>query len=340
MASTVTVENIHIEDLRPRLKSPVYEKYLPKTLFPERITFDIYPVSNAVANGIRRTADSELLVNALYMDFHDLTTNDVFIIPEMVIARLRMIPLAQSCPIDAVFELTASNETADVRDVKSGEIRIIRPGSKPIKSLPFNETFTLFTLRPGKSIRMSNMGIHQSYAYIPGDGMHAVAVNTRSVALDQTPINIYEKLGGKASPSEDIVNVLASAPIYSSMSNPRKWQLSFTTNGTHHPKKIMVDTCNNIAARLSSVKSLLYTMHSNNDEYLLVIPNESYTIGNLLMRTVLDLYPDIIFVSFNVGSTERVCSIRIKCNEDINTIYNSTIDHLIELFGEIKTYFA
>lgn len=320
------VENLKIVDLSPQIKDPALQKYLPTRLFPQHISFELSPVSNAVSNAIRRTVACELLVARMNTGFENLTTTDMFIIPEMVLRRFEMIPIDQKCPRDAKFELIASNNSAIVRDVKASEIRIVFPGKDhKLKDLPFNGTFTICTLLPGKSIKVTDIGIRTAFGFVSGAGMYAVAVNAASIALDQKPINLYEPNGDGGIPSR--------------ISNPRKWKISFNANGDMPPKAIVVAACNNIIERVQSVQDLLFSITNNEDEYILVIPGESHTIGNLFMRTISDLFPDLHAVVYTPSNIGRTCTIRIRCDEDINTIYNTTIKHLVRLFGDIKHHF-
>lgn len=330
MDTKITVSELNLIDMSPRIKNPALEKYLPKTLFPKRLEFQIAGVSNAVSNGIRRTIACELLVTGLHAEYEHIKTNDMFIIPEMIVKRFRMVPLAQNCPLDAVFELDVTNKTASIMDVKLGELRIVSAGKgtreRPaLKKLPFNETTTLLTLEPGKSIKIEKIGVHQDYGFNSGYGAHVVVCNASSIAVDQKPINMYENNGGGGIPSR--------------ISNPRVWKIMFNTNGTMDPKDIVSAACDNIITRIRAIQALLYSIENNDDEYLLTINGESDTIGNLFMRTITDLYPDIRAVVYSVSSVGRVCTIRIRCDEDINTIYNTVIKYLVKTFTEIKGFF-
>lgn len=315
---SAVVSNIVVTDLSPKVKNPAIQKYLPSGYFPKHIEFNIKGVSNAVSNGLRRTIGGELLVKALFAEFENLTTTDVFIIPEMVLKRLRMIPLDQSTPLNATFEIDATNDTPNVRDVKSSEIKIIGG----MKKLPFNETFTLFTLQPGRACNIKPIGIHQAYGFTEGDGMHCVACNTVSICTDQTPINMYTGEG-----------------ISSSVANPREWKIAFNTNGTMAPKDIVKSACDNIIARVMSVQELLYSIENKNDEYSLTIEGESDTLGNLFMRTISDLYPDIRAVTYSGVNVGRTLTIRVRCDEDINTIFTTAIKQIVKTYGDIKKYF-
>lgn len=308
---SVKVENVSIVNLVPNV-SDALKKLLPTRLFASKISFDLVGVSGAVSNAIRRTISCELSVNRMYCEYSDLTTTDEFIIPEMVIKRLKMIPIDQKTPAGAVFELTATNPTNMERDVKAGEI-------STKGTLPFNSTFTLFTLKPGKSVKINNITLKPGHGYIAGEGMYTLGVNCSSIALDQVPINIYESVG-----------------IPSSVSDPRKWRVSFVSNGEMEPKKTVGYATDNICARLRSVQEVLYSISNNGNEYILDIPGETHTIGNLLMRTILDLFPNTPAVVYTCANMERRCTMRIITDDDISTVYKTTIKHLITMFTEIK----
>ncbi|QYB17665.1 putative DNA-directed RNA polymerase subunit IIi [Pacmanvirus S19] len=329
MKSKINVSDIEITDLMPKIKNPAFEKYLPKTLKKKRMSFQISGVNNAESNAIRRTIGCELLVSGLHAEYENIKTNDLFIIPEMMVQRFRMIPIDQNTPLDAIFELDVINKTPNVIEVKSSEMRIVSSGKgtkeRPaLKKLPFNETFTLLTLEPGKYIKITDIGIHQDYGFREGYGTHVVAVNATSTAVDQKPINMYEPEAGG---------------IPSAISNPKVWKISFNTNGTMEPKDIIVAACDNIIGRINSISELLYWIENNNDEYILTVNGESDTIGNLLMRTISDIFPDIRAVTYSTSSVGRILTVRIRCDEDINTIYNNSIKHIVQVFTEIKKYF-
>lgn len=318
------VSDIKITDLTPVIKNPALAKLVPKTLLSKHISFTISGVNNAISNALRRTIACELLVNGLHAEYEHVKTNDMFVIPEMILGRLKMVPIDQTCPLDAVFELDVTNKTAGELDVKMGDMRIVNPGhgKKPLRELPFNHTTTIVTLKPGKSMKISNIGLHQDYCYHLGYGAYVVACNVASVAVDQQPINLYEGGG-----------------IPSSISNPQVWKISFNTNGTLPPREIITVACDNIIARVTAIKELLFSIENNNDEYILTINGESDTIGNLFMRTINDIYPDIRAVVYSTSSVGRVLTLRIRCDEDINTIYDTTIKHIVKVFNTIRKFF-
>lgn len=331
-----TVTDIKVTDLSVSLKGPLVEskshsdaekqiidklsKLIPTTLVPKRIEFTINGVNNAVSNAIRRTVMCELLTYSLKVEYDSFATNDRFIIPEMLVRRFELIPIDQDVPKDIVFGLDAVNDGVLHRDVKSSEIKIISPGKTGIKKLPFNETFTLFALQPGKFLKVNKITIEPDFGY--NFAGHVLASTPVSIAKDQIPYNSYTNTG-----------------IPSRLSNPKVWHVGFITNGAMEPKKVVKYACENIIARLLAVQELFYSIKNNEDEYILVVDGESDTIGNLFMRTIIELYPDIRAVTWSSASVGRSITIRIKCDEDITTVLSTSVKHIIRQFNEIKKFF-
>jgi len=322
----VKVLNIKHVDMRPKLKNPALNIFLPKYYFAQRLEFDIHNVSNAVSSAIRRTISTELLVKAMICKYEDIATTDIYIIPEMIIKRISTLPLDQSCPLDMTLELTAANHTATTRDVKSHEIRVVNGGKgNTLKHIPFNDNITLFTLQPGKTAKISNIRINQSYGYVSGDGMYVVAFNAVSIALDQAPNDMYDESSTQG--------------VSSSMMNARQWRIRFNTNGIMPTTAIVAAACENIISRVTFVAGLLESINMKNDEHILNINGESSTIGNLFMRAICDLYPDIGAVTYSVADIERICTIHVRCNEDIEEVFRAAIAEIVSTFKTIGGYF-
>jgi DNA-directed RNA polymerase subunit L len=325
---SIEITNVKTTDLAPKIKNPAFHKYLPTRLTALRYEFDISPVSNAVSNALRRTLACEMYVERLHAEFDQLKTTDCFIIPEMVLNRLHMIPMDQTVASDATFELIASNDGAFVRDVKTSEMRIVNAGTKasnkqPAKTLPINGNITLCTLMPGTTLKISNITIQGEFGFVKGCGMYAMAVNCVSIAVDQQPINMYGDKKG----------------LSSSIANPRHWRVGFTTNGELPPAQMVARACDNIIARISAVQSS-HSITRNKSEYLITMHGESDTLGNLFMRAICELYPDIPSVNWSNGDIERICTLRIQCgDDDINIILYTAIKHIIATFTEIRKFF-
>jgi DNA-directed RNA polymerase subunit L len=324
----IKVEHINIRDFRPKITRKDLQHLIPKRLGPSKLDFVVSPVNNATANAIRSTISCELYINALSADIYDFQTNDAFHIAEMIIQRLRTIPIDQHYPTTHKFELVAENTTAVVRDVKASEIQLLpqfKTGKHAAGDLPFNHTFTICTLMPGKKMAISDIGIAGSYGFIPGDGMHTIGANALSIVVDVVPVNHYEPdLGG----------------VSSSVANPRKWKIGFLTNGGLQPREVVAAACDNLIARLDMVVELAASnMTHTTNEHTLSIPREANTIGNLLTRTIVDLYPAILAVTYDDSNIERACRLRIICDEDVHSVILTTAKYLQDVYVQIKSHF-
>lgn len=325
----LSVTNFKVEKLIPNVPSQ-YKHLLPTVLVQERCTFTITNCSNAVANAIRRTAGCELKVAYLTCEYEDIETDDPFIIPEMIQKRLRMIPILQSVRRDAIFTLDVTNVGAGTMDVKTRGL--MHKGSKSIQSNHtgkssesnsthyFDETITILTLGAGRFLRIKNVRVSYEYGYTQDFGMCCVAFNTVSTCKDVQPVNMYE-------PSPEQVR--------SQIADPRVWEVSFNTNGTMPSRDIVRAACAEIIGRLKTVLSLLYTIINNENKYTLSIHGESDTIGNLLVKTIDELYPDVEAATYSVPAIDRVVSVKITYGDDINTLYKNVVNYLLSAFEKI-----
>jgi DNA-directed RNA polymerase subunit L len=302
------VEDFTITKLIPNIPSQ-YKHLLPTVLVQEKCEFTIRGCNNAVSNAIRRTVLCELKVAHLRCDYGDIETDDPFIIPEMIQKRLQMIPLLQSVPSNATFSVDVTNNTLQPMDVKTGQFH----GPKKM----FDETYTLLTLGPGRYFR-AKIRVGNEYGYTPEHGMCAVAFNAVSICTDAVPINVYTGEG-----------------VRSQSADPRVWKISFNTSGTMPSRTIVTSACSAIIGRLKTVLSLLHTIVSSENQYTLTIQGDSDTIGNLLVKTIDEMYPDVIAATYSTPAIDRAVVIKITYNDDINTLYKNVVDNLIKTFEKI-----
>lgn len=319
----VRVKVDEVIDLSPKVNDRELDHLMPKRLFCKRLSFTLKDTNRAVANGIRRTVMSELLVKALTFDYEDFSTTNPFLINTMILKRFRLIPIDQAVPDDAVFELHAANKTNHVAYVYTRQISI--KAGAGLKGLPFNENIPLFTLEAGTSVDIKNIRVISDYGY--NFAGHAVAYNATSLALDQKPINLFL-------PADD-----PNRGIPSRQSNPREWRITFNTTGAMAPHDIVRAACDNIIERLRNVEKLLYSIQASKDLHVLTINGESDTIGNLIMCTGLEIYPDIDFITYVTSVGKRRCTIKVRTTEDITILFKTIIRTIVAQFTEIKKAF-
>ena len=343
MSTDITIANVVVKQLRPQVNNPKLKHLLPTKLFPESLSMDLLGVSNATSNAVRRGV-TEILVSALYADYEDCHFTDREINPTMICSRLRCLPIAQSTPLDAIFTVDVTNNTPLLMNVTSKDITITKKGTqststelgivrRPLTDIPFNETFVLFTLNPGKTAQIRNIRIKQSYGHLTDDGMHVVAMNARSVALGFEHRDMYAELNRTTG---------AAPPPRTGTMDIRKWQVTFKTNGQMPARAIVAAACQRIQERVSTVISLLHTMRANEDTYTLIIPGENDTVGNLFMRGILDLYPGIRACTYCAPTIADRCEIRIRVAGTAGdpapavAIFTAAAEYITACMGAIK----
>jgi len=336
MKAVTKLESYNEYNLIPKIDDEELKKYLPKNLVPQKIEFILSDANNAIANALRRTITGESPVNILDVQISDIVTNDPFIIQEMIISRIRMIPLLQSCHVNNEFELIVENNSVEDREIKSGEIkyrarnsgehdkgaRKMRDNLGESAPLPFNETFTLFTLHAGNQIKISPIKIITEYGFNEGFGMCALGINAVSWPIDV-----------------DINNTPSSLSALKK-NCPKKWRVSFITNGIAPGKEIIDLACNEIIKRLYSLLSILFQFTVIDEINTLDVPGESHTIGNLIIRTIYQMEQDnnldISAYTYSADIFSRGIKFRIKYSGDIIELFENIINYNIEIFKKIR----
>lgn len=286
------------------------KKLLPK-ITGEYVAYELNGVDNSVANAIRRTIMGEMYVNVI--DMESLTTNDEYIIPDVIARRLRMLPLMQSYPVTE-FTLSVTNNTAAPMDVMTSSLK----PKVSSKISPFND-MVLLTLKPGGQIDITaKTGSAIEYE----DGAAVVATSVSAIQLDTEMPNVYDGIKG----------------VSSSVSRPMKWKLFYYTRGTEGPHDIFSRACLSIVDRVEVTRSLLNSqtaLKSHGDQHTLLVPNETDTIGNLYMRVLNDLYPTAKNVTYQINKNVREVSINFTHNADPREMINAASDRILDIFDQI-----
>lgn len=293
-----------------------YKAFLPKTCISQYCEFVLNDVSNAISRGLARTLSCEMLVPALSCEVSDIKTTDGTIIPELIVQRIRSIPIKYDVDVTSKFTLRANNNTAAVKEVFTAAITGER------QQAPFNGNMILLELQPGKNISINNIEVYRSYGYKKGDGMHTFAVNVASVAVDVEPKDPYDK----NSTGESTMTA-----------NPRVWKISFNTNGQCPPDKLIALACDNLIDRLKNTATRVSNISTNGNKHIWTIPGETMTIGNLLTRTVSDLHPEMPFIVPNVPQEVRMLTMKMICDSRVDSIMLEAIDYCVQIFMRIKT---
>jgi len=294
-STTPQVSDWKCKDMTPVLEGEfaIAADLMPSVLQPQSCSFILKNVNVALASGIRRAIVSENPVSQITFNYEDFSTDDPFCdLPDFVETRIRSIPIKQSVKPNATFELNFINNTGMQVIVTSKEIKMTSSGKEDL----FDETIPIVDLAPGRFIKISNIRVATGYGL-----EHGTFVMTNGVIcepLDVIPYNMYTGEG-----------------VSSSLSDPRKHRITFETDGTMEPKKIVKLAISEIILRLKKISGLIYTITPVDNYFKLIIVGENDTTGNIIVKCVLDIYPDIEAITYKVDHKNKRLTLSIRVND-------------------------
>lgn len=359
----------------PELKEAAQEarKWLPS---PHRgIAFELHNANTAIANALRRAPMREVRTKALYYDALSIETNEEYIKPHELLDRIRLIPLSQDCPDDAVFSLDVANTTeAFTVDVLASDIK---GGEKY-----FNPQFRIATLHQGKYLRIPRITVRPGFGsehacwslteevtYKPLDYEDVAILTPRGVIqhqmvsseelralLQKNKITIpagKEPLFvmsphqlHKVKIAERFVPVEKNIPAQlSTVARPRAFALSFMFY-TVEPRRGMHMICDAILERLQRVAEELEKPESTqvritrkDDLVHFYISGETFTLGNLIRLAVFDLDPEVSLVNMRLEhALNNAIIINIR-HPDAVGLFKSALTRCAKDFEQIRAAF-
>jgi hypothetical protein len=319
------------------------------------VAIELKGVSTAVVNALRRTVLDEMPGRALRVPpdgFSFEQSTDPFMLPTFVIPRISHIPLRCQISPDIVagarLRLNVTNRSATDLSVYSGDLEF--EGTAPREPL-FNPTFRLAVLGPGKQIVIN--GIHIAVGYGRDAGAFNVARRAVHMHLDlpqHTDAEMREEKGVAAD--------LSGYKVSCMVADPRHHRLVATIPATSpapaEARAVFADGCANIKERLRLIAAAVeqattvapaarhgiqYTviqLEGGLTEGVLQVPGETYTIGELLKRTVSDMVPEISCVTSLVIVHENRLVVSVRHTDDVTRILLAAIQRAIVIFDEIR----
>lgn len=313
--SRPVVRDITTKSLAPKVDNPDAAALLPSVVHPESASFVLSGCNVAIANGLRRVMLSELPVYGLTFDYTSYRSNMPFMLNDYVKTRIRCIPIMQNVDPKTTFRLNVMNTTELPLRVKSGDI-VPSHGKK----LPFNETFDVAIIDPGKYLTIDNIYIeHTTTATFGG---HNVAVNVACVAMDQTPADLETGAG-----------------VPSAVSDPREHRIICTLQGTLSLSELVRKSCDVLAERLEQVVKAIPNVYNTSNVYFLVLPNETHTIGNIIVKGICEAYPTVPLATYSYDTMAKTITISIKIEDDIETILIDVAKRAVKVIQDIKSQF-
>lgn len=326
-------------------------------LGPSNVEIELKNVPTAVVNGLRRVVTDELPGYALSVpaDGFDIEqTTDVYMLPQFVNKRISLLALRTQISDKIIstlrLKLDVSNTSTAVLAVYSGDLEVV---TGKITEPLFNPTTKLCTLQPGKRIVINDIRITSGLGR--NDAIYNVACHTSFKHLDIpqfTDDEIRAKNGIAAEQSGYTVSSLISNPSHHVLMAC----LPATTARISEVRATFADACAVIKGRLRLIgttverksdtpsggfahRGVQYTVVNLEDgltEGVVRVPGETYTIGEIMRRTIFDLTPDIVNISLIVESHNNVMILTVRHTSDVTSIIMSAVDHAISTFDAIQ----
>jgi len=364
MSSQIKIDNVKMNALEIDMAELLLRIYDVEKIpvFTTEVQMDIFGIHTAEINAIRRVLTDE--IQHYYMTTNDaiLQTDDPYINMPKIENFISQIPLCYSIPKDIIkkirFGINIKNETTSTMAVLCGEL-MIESKDIDLKNPIFDPTFELFALGAGKEIVIHNIKIINNYGkYYAGANL---ACNAIYEHLDIEEYSM-EDMNRKENRIKSFVGQ-SGYKISSLVANPIHHRLYFnipatTKNYKSEIRQILNDVCDNIIYRLRNILIYIENSHKSTSQhgdqitdiqssilenidinrYIISIPNETHTIGNLLKRIILnEIFPSCSLITYNITFEKNLeITINYLEGEDIHKYLINSIKFGINTFNEIK----
>jgi len=280
---------------------------LPTVLKPVQFSMDVTGVSTALMRALARSVQSGITVRV--MELVSADTNNPFHLPEYIAGNIAMVPILQTTPLGTKIKLDVENTTAANKDVTTADLQTGL--AKPIT----DSQIVLFDLPPNTFCKFEMTVIEGRGR---DKGWFTVTSSIANVPIDVDMINTYERTGKSCSESD-----------------ARDHRLQFITNGTIAPEKIVRLALESLKQRLISIQEVVYKVARHGTTYKLAVENEDDTTGNLLMKTITELYPDIAAAVYHVDIINRVLTLSLR-DDNPNEVIIAAVKSAVETISEIQ----
>jgi hypothetical protein len=288
------------------------------------VKFNLLNTYAGFANAIRRMLIEELPVKCLTFDEKALETDDEFILSDLLVKNINLIPIRQEINMSeyesySMF-LYKYNDTNNIISVKASDIRVVlneknknkkdtkkdkeshKDESKnkgkdiPLDSLIPESNIIVIRLRPGKYIKITELSLIEGQSKTSASKFSLL----NNVKYEPTDMKPYDALTGTGTRSIEY--------------DPKEFALAFTTAGNIQPSTVMKLLCDSLRNRLEKCKDKLVTyieskqtgkyyyangleIEVRDDIYHYKYPGEYITIAYMLAQRCYMLDTNIQFCS-------------------------------------------
>ena len=309
-------------------------KYMPDDsikLLPDiptsTLAFSLTNCNSSFANSIRRVLIEELPVVCLSLEEKALDTNDDFILSDVFIKNINLLPINQELSKDQTDTLSISlaitNDTNDIIDVKASDIKIKK---HDISYLIPNANIIIIRLRPGKFINVSSFTIESGY------GKHNAAkfslLNNVTYAItDVVPYDQFTDTG-----------------VRSINADCKAFDISFTTASNITLQTVVKLLAAELTQQLTRCREKIATYATDNSSYYFANGLEVTTVGEVRVYKFFNEYitlnymiahkcylldKNIVYCSRSVNRYDNEIAIIKMIHPNCNKLLLAAIDELL-----------
>ena len=331
----------------------------------DKIRLEIKNTSTAIVNGLRRTMLDELEGFRLDGGKYSMETTDRYMVPEFVCPRISALPLRQDMDPDMQLNMSLevrNNSLQDVLTVMSGDI-----AGQPTPPI-FNQTFELADLQPGCMLKITDIRLERGYGranalfqrvYMPGMvPLDMPLLNTDTIPMFESKESMVPEEVGLP-PSVDLAG-LSGFGMSCMLANPTHYVMTYRVvapRGTSAGRDILTAACHRLVARMRVCAELIAAYDPNNAGHsvvkqssfiitaaepagaigVLLIRGETCTIGVLVQRTMLELFPAVQNVQWISPLHTNAVEITVRHHsaDDIIQMLNETITFIIQTYTRL-----
>lgn len=286
----------------------------------QEFSFEIRGVNSQFANCLISILYSQLPEKRLYFDLEDFACDEKTIYYDIIRLYINQIPVLQSVPDNAIFELAAKNTGLDRLNLTSGHI-VQKDGKK---GKWFDAVHILDSvISPGKSIHIKKIYIKKATAAQHGN--HTIVIGPVALPLGVEMYNQYEKRG------ESSLNT-----------NPADFQIKFSTNGVESPYVLMQMACQVFIDNLDRAADI--DLDKTENGFVLKIDGEYEIFATTLARYFAESKNDEI--NLLVKECDRINKFvllefqtKIQDQKKIKNAFAAVVERLKDLLLKLKDEF-
>jgi DNA-directed RNA polymerase subunit L len=348
----ISVKNLNIDYSNEKFKHIINSnKHLLPNLNKQSVSFEIINSNEAFANAIRRVFNDELPVKCLDTSYHNVSTNDKFILIDNIIERINLVSILQNIDINTTFNINVTNDTNDIINIYTKDLI---NKNKTDKTIYFNNNIQICSLRPNRYLNINNIKPNIDYGY--NNCIYSIgsfkykAINTDfNIASLNNDVSDYliELINNSNISIKDLINLIHETLYFrlkkiqdyvnnynieknSDDFNKLNDEIYILKNNNIKNTNITLEVDNNIEENI---------LDNINNLYEIYIKNECHTVGNLLTKYIFLQLPTIEHIQYRLHHPlTRKLIISIK-HSNYKKIFNDAINSILKDLDIFKSSF-